>query len=636
MQCHCELSISLDPKKNPHALSDFLEQVQHKCASGKTTKVVFTLGVGRNRRALQQLARALPPGATGFFGKMRVKSSASAGEVLLAAETTSDCNRSDILGYDGDLLEHLGFRESIEAVKRCVSTDTAWLKGAYASLYVRNAILIDDPDAPACGIGIANAEKHARKAVRAGLWLEFPVASDDESVPKRLLKKLEASTGFRWSRSRISFRPDPPNGATYDEKYGRTYLLFIDELAGKLASAIRARELRWRDFPRLRTHGQGFRQRMETVLTQQSAGKVNFAACAKAFVARYFPSFISKTEPYDIKFVEPIGKDAELILRFERIHYSGLGKAYSVWLGFNWKSGPIGRVQFGRSMSRFFDSDRSGSELVWTYGSQADLLASLDETRRMLELILPGWRSAWIDCLDSGSESIFSGADQYGAITFREAVRIAARQLGRLEPEYPILVSASIDIPGVRGTWAPSSTSADASGRLGAGESWHIGFGNRKTGKSVTVTIPFRGSVKFARGFGLHSVKSGDGTGGLIVSRIDAEPDGPSLIMLPPIARYDPEVFVAKIDAAIDGLADSPEVFACAEAGGGAAFRQLHPTCWVNEQFRAELVEMTGLRRSWWVNYHAGSGSQRAYMLMRIAADRSPLVAEVVAGGPSA
>ena len=32
---------------------------------------------------------------------------------------------------------------------------------------------------------------------------------------------------------------------------------------------------------------------------------------------------------------------------------------------------------------------------------------------------------------------IFSGADQYGAITFCEAGGIAARQLGRLEPEYP-------------------------------------------------------------------------------------------------------------------------------------------------------------------------------------------------------
>ena len=380
--------------------------------------------------------------------------------------------------------------------------------------------------------------------------------------------------------------------------------LLGDELVATIADENRASGIIYADFPRLTARG--FERRVKAVTQGRGKGAVIFPSVIKQFVRREFPVFSFSGTTGDLhRFESRPTKEFKSLLLFEKIHHFGLGKAYTVHVGFEQAS-----IWRAYSLFRFFDRGR----LEWTYGTRDDLDACLRETASLLRLVLPSYARECSRYLESGTSAILSDAPNHGGLSFREAARIAANRLGATVLDFPVITgawqqpsnAASIP-PGI--VWP--QTERNYSGRLAEGQCWRVRFANPYTYRSVIVEVPYRGRLKFAVSDQISVNRSGAHQ--LMQASIPADvPFG-----LPERVASGPGIVEAEIPEM--RFADSSDVMAIAEAAGGGDFLHDHPASSLVLTLDAEISEPPLNEEHWWVQYEApvnkGTPAQIAFRI---------------------
>jgi hypothetical protein len=615
LECRCTLRLVLDPTREQSTLSGFLGRLRTAFAPFDRAALRLRASVGRNRGLLLALGDALPSGAEGFRARLydppTIHGSIPTAPARRRASAATDIG---ITAYDGNLLEHFGWDASIRLIERCVTSDPSWLRGARLSFDADRLVLAGRPTGPVWRVFADNLAPHSAKRISAHVQTSLEVESTDSAAVKRVLKELEPISGFPLRRAHIRFAPDAvsaEDGETAQRM--RAFTELQHELVASIAETLRSNGLRWQDFPRLVTRAGAYNRRMGAVVGGAGTGRVDFAASVRRFARVAFPDFQMRKTMDEIELARPLTEDGELCVTLNKIHFSGLGKTYSARLGIRATRGQLGGRYFGGSLFQCFDNGSTDSSLAWSYDATEDLALDLEETRKLLNLVLPIFESEWTTFLRFGRSPLLEQQPEQGALTFHDAVRIAARALGGFEPAFPCLY----------GAWLRPYT-ANAIGRLGPGQEWRVRFANRATGQSVAVVLPWRGRIRFEQDYGLYVDHDG------VKTFKDGSPAPQRKLMLEEASAPDSGALMQDLEARLTGYADSPDILACAEAAGGASFRRHHPLCRGELVFRVELKEGSASDEYWSVSYRAAGNASHDSLALKLPA-RPPLVAEIIA-----
>jgi hypothetical protein len=596
MLCRCQLTLKIDPKK-PTAFADFFALMQRCCVVTPATTLEFDLAVGRRSGLLVELAHALPPAAEGFrIGTEKV----TAGTILERAGRKGAAGLGRAVHFHGDLLQYLSFDAALLLVRDLTALDAA-VPGAFGHLSARDIAIAGAASGVTVSITIRGLGQYPKKAAVVYCTCDLAVETDDRAVPKRVLAELEQASGLPWRRAVLHFVPTVTEAGVEDQDHWIATYRSLTPAIGSIAGRLRGEGLRWRDLPRLRTRHSGFRHRLQEVTEGIGTGPVDWKGGVRALIKQAFPSFAARGGGFSFEFVQTLRADAELVLAFESIHHAGPGKTYTAYLGFRRKAPPAAGLLFVQPLSRFLEYD---DDLVWTYATAADLDACLQETGRLLTLILPLWRQACLDLLNSDGSDRSWQQPVRGALTLHEACVAAAAALGALDPHSDLVLRGRMTtgVASVLPYMPKRTTSPEAEeGRLGPDESWDILFGNRHTGRTVMVTVPHSGPLRYGRRFGVWI--GGTATPGELRIEEPVEPD--DFLMLPPSPQFPPEPAVARTAAQLSGLADSPRLLAFAEAQVGRDFRHTYPGAGRHFVFNVRLTATGDLRPYWYVAFVA-------------------------------
>lgn len=612
MRCRCIARVLLDPVKRSDALAHFLGQLRSVFRPIDGSSLRFYVSVGQNRGLLLALADGLPKGAPGFRAELFAST----------AEPTSTIapNDTDSRAYDGDLLSHLDWNKSLSLIERCLTTDPAWLRGAHAGFAAENLVMAGAPSDSVWRVVGSGLTRHASKRVEISLQTALDVDSTDEKAVKRTLRDLGRRSGLPLARARIGFEPAKPD-AVADTNRLTDLALFNGELFGALADKLRPIGMRWRDVPDLQPSADAFYRRMDAILAGSGPGRVELMPAVRRFAKQHFPDCEIRNAPDAIELIRRLTDEADLSVAITKVHRQ-VGKCYGVRLGVRLTKGPLAGRLFAAPLFHCFDHGPDDPGLVWAYETVEDQARCLAQTQRLLGLVLPEFEQRWRDFLVDGKSVLTADLPEHGLLTFHDAVRIAARSLGPFRPSFPELSHATLrDLGGRHPAGDTGSSATDVTGRAAAGQEWWIRFIDPVRGQTVTAIVPWRGHVRLQRGYGVSVDRDG------VTHTIDGSPEPDDLFMLEKRPDGDADRFSDEIESALSSLADSPDVMACADGAGGAAFRNDHRQVRVGASFRIELREGAEPDAYWWIEYRSITDTTHDLLHFRVSA-RPPLVAQ--------
>jgi hypothetical protein len=367
---------------------------------------------------------------------------------------------------------------------------------------------------------------------------------------------------------------------------------------------------------------------MKAVTSGRGKGAVNFPSSLKKFVAQYFSDFAFHDSRVDYhRFKKKLSADFSLILMFERIHHYGLGKSYTVHVGFEHggsEKTPRWRMY---SLFEFFDRER----LEWTYGLRDDLEACLYETAALLRFVLPEFEAAWQSFLITGESKVLAMPEQ-SSLSFHEAAKIAYQSFWAACPQYTRINAASLDSVRTHSLYrSPSvekTTNMPPSGRLAPSQVWRIRFADMRTNRSLIVGVPYCGRFTYTLSDDLYVNRQN------VHHRLRASPSlSYETLTLPLIASalslavdWSDKLFLAE-------FSDSPEIVKLSESSGGADFWRHHPDCAIDLHLDAEVSEPPLNTEYWLVRYRALPNPEPTYLEFRVSARTPTILASRLQGG---
>lgn len=393
---------------------------------------------------------------------------------------------------------------------------------------------------------------------------------------------------------------------------------FANEIVGALAAENRSRGLLRIDFPRLTNDG--FSSRMKAITSGRGKGAVSFPSSLKKFVAQHFSDFVFHDSRVDYhRFKKKLSADFSLILMFERIHHHGLGKSYTVHVGFEHGGNeeiPRWRIY---SLFEFFDRGR----LEWTYALHDDLEACLRESATLLHFVLPEFEAAWHTFLATGESKVLAMPLQ-SSLSFHEAAKIAYRAFRAACPQYTRINAAWLDSVRThslhRSPSVEKSTSTPPSGRLAPSQLWRIRFADMQTNRCLIVGVPYCGKLTFALYDDLYVNREN------VHHRLRASPScSDETLTLPLMASSPSQAADWNNELFLGEFSDSPEIVELSESSGGADFWRHHPDCAIDLHLDAEASEPPLNAEYWSVRYRAFPNSEPTYLTFHVSA-RAPTV----------
>jgi hypothetical protein len=389
-------------------------------------------------------------------------------------------------------------------------------------------------------------------------------------------------------------------------------LQFSEELVAAICEKTRTLGLLRSDFPRLTSHGS--QQRMKAVMTGQGKGAVNFPSILRKFAKETFPDFTFVFSRGDHHlFEKALTGNVYLLLLFEKKHHFGLGKAFTISLGFEKRADaqPIKRLS---SLFDFFERER----LEWTYWQKDDLRACLDEAALLLRHVLPRYQAEW-QIFDGHDESpLLSSAPRHGDLSFREAARIAHQAIARACPEYSISTSAWLRSRAVSTPHYPllaDDAPGNHTGRAASWQAWSVRLADQQSNRTMIVRVPHTGRLGFVRSDDMYINRNG------AHHRLSASYDPNESLALPlsSSARS-----TSDIDAQLADIVDSPNAVAVAETAGGADYRRRNPDSRMDLSLHAEISDPPLRNERWYVEYFKAPG--RSERLSITVSAREPAV----------
>lgn len=271
-------------------------------------------------------------------------------------------------------------------------------------------------------------------------------------------------------------------------------LTAFGEVFARAAQRIEAKPEDLAHFPLLFTRSGGFDKRIADVLAKKKEN-VPLPSRLKRFMKERFREYafdVSNGE--QLWFRKAVAPTLDALLMFDKVHYSGLGKAFTAVWGVDFPSTAFGGSHAGLSGTReniFWMFHEGWEQQVWAYTTSEELEKALGGCEQLLRRVLPALEEQARNLLVPVPAEVPAGTPQLGPMTAREAYAHARSLAQGWAPDAQcesIAAGANLAVRDQRGC------GLDAGGRLQLHGRWLVKFVSRKREKFCLYAMPHTGT----------------------------------------------------------------------------------------------------------------------------------------------
>jgi hypothetical protein len=377
--------------------------------------------------------------------------------------------------------------------------------GKGATLWIAAGPL--QPAEPAGVVAGLELDAHVATTRKATLRVRAEGAGEDDPALRRLVAaagdRLGAKLG-RPSPAHHAWLVGPPGGALKLPATGPAapppprpgaaqwvpvHVAFeaaLDEAARELDVAPPALEL-----PRLYLHGEAGDVRAQALLAGRVGPRVNLTPRMKAVVRERIPGWtFVRAEGDEIVFERRLGPTLAATLVVDKLSLSGLGKCFTLAVGFDLPNTPFAGLFVRRSLFELVR--RSWSRPAFAWATAEELEEALASCGEVLVRLVPVYERHLAARLGVLPEALPSDLARRGPLSAREALAIARPELDRLAPG-----------AGLTGIWHTGPRFGQAAeppevpgGRLAPFACWVFAGESRAMGTGALVTVPATGAIR--------------------------------------------------------------------------------------------------------------------------------------------
>lgn len=252
--------------------------------------------------------------------------------------------------------------------------------------------------------------------------------------------------------------------------------------------------INWKDYPHIYSRHDSFDKRMSHI-RQGKTGSVPFASELKKFLRKEFNEYSFVKRDNGCKsYQKLISSGLYLILEFEPINHSGLGKAYTLNICVSHSCFPKSDFVASTNIFKLFYEEPNWPP-CWTYSNKENLLSTFSSVQSFLKLLLPliegNVKEVFENIsIDSIPSNIRIRKDSYSNTFVKDAYKHAYRWA---DDARLCEISSEADYR-VRDIIGPAITS---DGKLNIHGSWQYTFFAPSKGFEILyVSIPFAGSIQ--------------------------------------------------------------------------------------------------------------------------------------------
>lgn len=480
------VSLPLETKDASEVVHQVLDLLRSKVSSLDDVKISLNLIAMSFPEILVLMAKTLPEEAEAFG----MDSSISAGQFLqshaagqLPKPSFCSCDATDYLSVP----DTLALIESFFQAAPCAIRSTSF------TIFVKN---LDWRGADGVGFGelqLLDMKAFQRKH-RFGLAATYSCQgknSKDVSV-KMLFKKTASETGIPFDKGTITETIDPETSAKIDQKQILAACICFEEAFEQAGQEIRSRNFQWQELPGLASEDESFKRRTESVQSGKKE-RVNFPGLVRRFMKEGFPKFTPwKTDGEQIFFSKPISSDLEMVLGFDRIHFWGLGKTFTLLSGIKITEGPLAGRRWDSNFFRLFQQYRFPP--CWTYITKVELAEALDGIGNFLRSTLPVFEDELTRYLCPIPTNVPDSIPDRGAITAKQALGEALNVAKAWSVDAALYTVGSSGILSLRESGM--GPMIDTHGFLQPHGCWHYCFYSPTKKQVLFTQVPSLGSLR--------------------------------------------------------------------------------------------------------------------------------------------
>jgi hypothetical protein len=540
-----EIPIFPELKEPEEAVETFISKL--KAISEFTPKTLINLHLmtQTDPTFIMKLAENSHEEATGFsIGPAGNKLSAKR---FLELQQHGDNNIS--CQYDGCLTEHISAQEALLLLERLLELKPNIIGSTHflidiSGLRWKGSIKSVSDNGMLC---LSDMRMFNRKTkFPIGAYLLYHGESKDDPALESMFKSILEATGLDFKSGKISLQADIE---TYsNEKIPETFIQEVctNEIFLETSKDIEKKGIKWQGLPHLGTHEEAFHKRAMAILDKNiKKEKINLDPKIKRFMKDNFPEYkLNEKDKYGfINFSRPTTEDFSTIITFEKEHYHGLGKAFTITLGTVRTSGSIKGWKTSNDIFKIW-----GDQLLrpsWAYSTGDELSEIFEGIKTLLNEVLPLFEKNMVKLLSPVPQEVPSHILQLGAITAKEGLVEANKVIKIIGDNFSLRHVGSGGSTTIRNMTERPCLKPD--GRINFFGEWNFTYmSESEDGQGYLITVPAIGAVT--------------------ATRIYDKPNMPVGYKLPSIR--------------IPGnWLDSTEVMKIAEANGGKTHRENASSC---------------------------------------------------------
>lgn len=494
------------PMTSEHVGEALREFVAFAKRHGKTNShSEFSVSIYESGTKLSEaLAKAIPPETNEFyFGMMRAGEPMSAGEFLKAAAKKPKKTSCMVKIRASELTDPLGV---LDALSHLISPTG---RGVMLMVHLRRWNFIGGKDSPETSLTFSRYAIGSRR-VSAAMNISFHALNLKEPVVAQTVSEVAKATGLKFCKPVSSMPseydvPGIPDGPAADERLQPppadqqlVILQTFDEVLGRAADDIAARNEDLRDVPLLLSRFAGFDKRMKDVLAGKKEN-INLNSRLKKFVTENFPGYaLTQTDVEQLWFRKSLAPTLDAMLMFDKFHQMGMGKTFSIVYGIDLPNTKFGGIYagLGGAQRNIFSLFHEGWETqVWSYSTSDELEVALASCRDVLRRVLPALEGQSLALLAPPPSRPPAGFEVRPPLSAREAYEQILPFVRKWAADAVLQTLAPDALPHLAMRLGGTEPPLDQNGRLRPNGAWALKFLSKTLDRYIYVRVPQAGRI---------------------------------------------------------------------------------------------------------------------------------------------
>jgi len=502
---HSLASLRLRSETLTGALTEVAGYAREHLVAAAHSEVAISIGE-RGARIHQVLAPLLPADAKEFYlGTLRVGAPLTAGQFLSAVARSGPLQTHSLITLGAAAL-----RDPLSICDELSRVVPATGRGVTLLFILRGWRFRED--APEADVDLTLSRfRHGARAISAGLSVRFLALSLKDPAVKTTIAAASACAGVPFGRAIGGFAAaanvlfGAPATPIADERLKApepqsqlTVLKTFDEALARASDESGAKREDLASLPLLFSRTKGFDKRLHDVMAGKNES-INLPARLKRFVRDQFSSYdCDAADAEQLWFRRSIAPTLDLLLMFDRVHQSGLGKTFTVDFGADFPNTPLGGLHTGLGGTRrniFWLFHEAWEKQVWVYTTKAELDRALESCAAVLTRVLPALERNCRELLVPIPTELPDGIEQRGRISAREAYEIVLPLARAWAPDVELESIGTVSLMTPGDPLGSIETSVGDDGRLRNPGSWGFKFLSRRLDRYVYYTVPHTGRI---------------------------------------------------------------------------------------------------------------------------------------------